>query len=76
MSNLWKVSGAVIAAILCFSIGVGLLIKPSWLMEKERLLTPWNRFENRLVGLIFAGFALLVMYSIWHWGLFQTEASS
>jgi hypothetical protein len=44
--------------------------------EKERLLTPWNRFENRLVGLIFAGFALLVMYSIWHWGLFQTEASS
>jgi hypothetical protein len=68
MNNLWKMGLGIVVAIFFFGIGVAHVINPDRFIERSavrkggELLTKWNRLQFRIVGVIFAGFAALILY--------------
>jgi hypothetical protein len=72
MLNIAKV-GIVLALLLGFAaIGIGCAVNPDWgmrhfgrsLMGGGELRKEWNRMQMSAVGLIFAGFAIYLLYAL------------
>jgi hypothetical protein len=72
MLNIGKVA-LLLALLLAFAaIGIGCAFNPDWgmrhfgrsLMGGGELRKDWNRIQMSAVGLIFAGFALYLIYAL------------
>jgi len=72
MLNIAKV-GIVLALLLRFAaIGIGCAVNPDWgmrhfgrsLMGGGELRKEWTRMQMSAVGLIFAGFAIYLLYAL------------
>jgi len=70
--SLWKLAIGVVILLAFAAIGIGCLISPEWgikhfgrtLPRGGELLKEWNRLGISLLGLVFAGFALYVIYEV------------
>ena len=71
MLNIAKV-GIVLALLLGFAaIGIGCAVNPDWGMRHfgrswggGELRKEWNRMQMSALGLIFAGFAIYLLYAV------------
>jgi hypothetical protein len=68
MNSLWKISLLAILLVVFLCVGIANVINPDWFIRRSgvrkggELLTDWNRWEFQIVGAIFAGFAVYLLY--------------
>ncbi len=64
--NIWKLVVLIVLLVVFVCVGIANLIKPRlgpWLRGGE-MLTDFNRLQVRLVGAIFAGTAIYLLYVV------------
>jgi hypothetical protein len=70
MTDVLKMTAAVVMLVGFFCLGIAHIIKPDWFIKRSgvrkggELLTDWNRFSFQIAGAIFAGFAAYVLYHL------------
>jgi hypothetical protein len=68
MTSWWKVAALVVLLASFFCIGIGQVIKPDWFIKRSgvrkggELLSDWNRPQFQIVGVVFAGLAVYLLY--------------
>jgi hypothetical protein len=71
-NSLWKLTLAAVVLVFFAAIGVAHVVYPDWFIKRSgvrkggEMLTEWNRSGFRIAGAIFAGFAIYVLYHLFH----------
>jgi hypothetical protein len=66
----WKLMVGVAFLVLFACVGIAHVISPDWFIEQSgvrkggEMLTAWNRLSFRIVGAIFTGVAVYILYSL------------
>jgi len=66
--NPWKLMVVVAFLVLFTCVGIAHVVNPDWFIERSgarkggEMLTGWNRFGFRSVGLFLAGGAMYMLY--------------
>jgi hypothetical protein len=70
MINFLKFTALVLFLLLFFCVGIANIINPDWFIRRSgvrkggELLTEWNRLGFQIMGAIFAGFVIYVVYDL------------
>ena len=70
--SLWKLMLAAVVLVAFAAIGVAHVVYPDWFLKRSgvrkggEMLTEWNRLGFQITGAIFAGFAVYLLYHLFH----------
>jgi len=66
----WGIAILVVVLVLFACVGISQVINPDWSMRNSgvrkggKMLTSWNRDQFRVAGVVFAGFAIYMLYVV------------